>query len=30
MEDGVLRVTPRQPGENPLTAAFAQEMTPAE
>jgi len=29
MEDGVLRVTPRQPGENPLTAAAAaQELTP--
>ena len=25
MEDGVLRVTPRQPGENPLTAAAATE-----
>src|SRR5688572_21872731 len=30
MEDGVLRVTPRQPGENPLTAAVSEELTPAE
>jgi RNA polymerase primary sigma factor len=30
MEDGVLRVTPRQPGENPLTAAAVQEPATAE
>jgi RNA polymerase primary sigma factor len=29
MEDGVLRVTPRQPGENPLTAAGTDQLVPA-
>jgi RNA polymerase sigma factor (sigma-70 family) len=30
MEDGVLRVTPRQPGENPLTALGADQAVPAQ